>query len=460
MQMEIIEFDLSYHVENNTLLKCYKEKYTTFAFLLHTSIASMFSRRFEKIFNPHPPSWIDIDSVKKDIQTVPILSEMKKMKNDHEIKDKFGESVYSCLIFMIFSNAMNMTPTILLNFGDITTNGNVHSLPQFKIEHSVSIENDFREKVASCSQSTFLYHGSRKENWYSIMRNGLKVYSHDKDMMLNGSSYGQGIYLSDNFNTSMHYCMNTNKKTPYGSEDVGEDFVIGIFEVVGSKDRYKKATGVFVVQDETQLLIRYLLHFPSRALIKQYGVDEALNEKFNNSLETEKKQKKIVLNRIAQKRLMSDFRKIQKNLTSSFSAKMKISLRDDDNLAIWDVKLNGFANGSRMEHDLVKYGYTEGIHIEVRFPEDFPNHPPFIRIVFPRFEIMTGHVTSGGSICMEVLTNQGWRPTYYLENLLVDIQHMILDGNGGLDSRMHAVSYTIEEARRAFDRMSATHGWY
>jgi ubiquitin-protein ligase len=448
--------DVFYHVENNTLTKCYTEKYTTFVFLLYSTLASMFSLRSEKIFNPLPPTYIDMEIVKRDIQTFSILTEMEILKSDQEVKDKCGDSIYNFLVFMIVSNTMNMIPTILLKLGDYKEE-NIQPIPQFKIEHSVSTENEFREKV-SVHQSSFLYHGSRKENWYSIMRNGLKVYSNNKDMMLNGSSYGQGIYLSDNFNTSMYYCTETTKRTHDGAIDTEDDFVIGIFEVVGSKAKYKKAEGIYVVQDESQLLIRYLLHFPNRVSIHQFGVAEALNEKFNQSLKIEIKQKNMVLNRIAQKRLMSDFRKIQTSITTTDS--MKISLRDEDNLAIWDVKLNGFLPGSRMEHDLTKYGYKEGIHIEVRFPEDFPNHPPFIRIVSPRFEVMTGHVTSGGSVCMEVLTNQGWRPTYYLENLLVDIQQMILDGNGGLDPRWHGRAYTLEEAHRAFDRMSATHGWY
>jgi len=453
--------DFDYHITNNTLVKFFTEKRATFTFLLNSTIASMFSSRSEKTFNPVPPDFIDMDIVNSEIQSLNILEIMTEFKEDHEAKNSFGDSMYNFLVFMILSNTMNMIPTVLLKLGDYHEES-IHPIPQFKIEHSVSSEKEFRDKVSTVGNiSTFLYHGSRKENWYSIMRNGLKVYSHDKEMMLNGSSYGCGIYLSDNFNTSMHYCTTATRihscsGTKSGS-DKENDFVIGIFEVVGPKAAYKKAENIYVVQDESLLLIRYLIHFPNKESILTFGVSETLNEKFNRSLKNDIKQKSIVLNRIAQKRLLTDFKKIQK---INVEQHINIRLRDDENLAIWDVYLNGFLTGSRIEQDLAKFGYKGGVHIEIRFPEDYPNHPPFIRVVSPRFEVMTGHVTSGGSVCMEVLTNQGWRPSYCLESLMVDVRQMILDGNGGLDARFHAVPYTLEEAYRAFDRMSATHGWY
>jgi len=458
----------SYHVTSNTLIKFFTEKNATFSFLLDTTIASMFSSRSEKIFSPLPPKYIDMDIVKRDIRSLTVVTRIKTFKDDQESKDSLGDSIYSFLIFMIVSNTMNMTPTVLLKLGETTDSTTslhlFHPIPQFKIEHPVAVENEFREKVAKNENiSSFLYHGSRKENWYSIMRNGLKVYSNNKDMMLNGSCYGHGIYLSDNFNTSMYYCADGKKGSSVGggrfSDEMSmdtNDFVIGIFEVVGPKTNHRKSQSIYVVTDESLLLIRYILHFPSKDFIVHFGVAEALNEKFNTSLRAEIKQKSMVLSRIAQKRLMSDFRKIQK----CSQEHIKINLRDEENLAIWDIMLTGFVPGSRIENDMANYGYTSGLHMEVRFPEDFPNHPPFIRVISPRFEVMTGHVTSGGSICMEVLTNQGWRPTYCLENLMIDIQQMIIDGKGGLDATRHHIPYALQEAYQAFDRMSATHGWY
>ncbi len=45
--------------------------------------------------------------------------------------------------------------------------------------------------------STFLFHGSSQENWYSILRNGLRVLSNTKYMTA-GAAYGAGVYGSQN----------------------------------------------------------------------------------------------------------------------------------------------------------------------------------------------------------------------------------------------------------------------
>ena len=85
--------------------------------------------------------------------------------------------------------------------------------------------------------------------------------------------------------------------------------------------------------------------------------------------------------------------------------------------------------------------------MEMKFPKDYPMSPPFARVVKPRFQFLTGaynsaiiycvliycnltihvhvcnfpmfcivgHITVGGSVCMEVLTKSGWTPTNDIE---------------------------------------------
>jgi hypothetical protein len=50
------------------------------------------------------------------------------------------------------------------------------------------------------------------------------------------------------------------------------------------------------------------------------------------------------------------------------------------------------------------------IVIHLKFSGDYPFKPPFVRVVEPVFVFRTGHVTLGGAICMELLTNSGWKP--------------------------------------------------
>ena len=131
---------------------------------------------------------------------------------------------------------------------------------------------------------------------------------------------------------------------------------------------------------------------------------------------------------------------------------------DDDNLKNWTVFLSKFDPESRLAKDLIKLKLNE-IEISLEFPDEFPLKPPFVRIVRPRFEYKTGHITLGGSICMELLTNQGWNPTYSLENLIIHIKSTILEGEGQIDMKSWHHEYSYQEAIGAFKRMLLSHGW-
>lgn len=60
------------------------------------------------------------------------------------------------------------------------------------------------------------------------------------------------------------------------------------------------------------------------------------------------------------------------------------------------------------------------------FPENFPFEPPFIRVVKPKFAFRTGHVTIGGSICMESITPAGWSSARSIEGIFMEIISIIL----------------------------------
>lgn len=52
--------------------------------------------------------------------------------------------------------------------------------------------------------SRFLFHGSGINNWYSIIRNGLRNLS-NTGMMTAGAAYGEGIYAAWDFATASGY---------------------------------------------------------------------------------------------------------------------------------------------------------------------------------------------------------------------------------------------------------------
>lgn len=134
----------------------------------------------------------------------------------------------------------------------------------------------------------------------------------------------------------------------------------------------------------------------------------------------------------------------------------RVALVDDD-LYLWEVCFFGFDAAEPIARDMAALGVAE-IVMHVRFPPDYPFAPPFCRIVRPRFAFHTGHVTVGGSICMELLTRHGWSPENTVEALCMSVRSTWLAGGARLD-RHNRRDYTEAEAREAFQRLVRQHGW-
>ena len=96
---------------------------------------------------------------------------------------------------------------------------------------------------------------------------------------------------------------------------------------------------------------------------------------------------------------------------------------------------------------------------QVYVPPEYPYAPPFVRVVYPRFQRLTGHVTSFGALCMEILTEKNWVATCSIESLIVIIVSEIVEGGGRLDPVNYRVPYEEKEARESFLRVSSSHGW-
>ena len=128
-----------------------------------------------------------------------------------------------------------------------------------------------------------------------------------------------------------------------------------------------------------------------------------------------------------------------------------------DDLFQWEVRFFAFDAAEPIARDMAAQGVAE-IVMRIRFPEDYPFAPPFCRIVRPRFAFHTGHVTVGGSICMELLTRRGWSPENTVEALCMSIRSTWLAGGARLDPHSRR-DYTEAEAREAFQRLVRQHGW-
>lgn len=98
--------------------------------------------------------------------------------------------------------------------------------------------------------------------------------------------------------------------------------------------------------------------------------------------------------------------------------------------------------------------------LELQFADNHPFDPPFVRIVRPRFQQYTGHITVGGSICSKLVTPDGWCPDISTESLLRTILEAMNDGEAKIEpTDVSAHDYTREEAVRAYERVAVFHGW-
>ncbi|KAM4059221.1 poly(ADP-ribose) polymerase catalytic domain-containing protein [Hirsutella rhossiliensis] len=143
-----------------------------------------------------------------------------------------------------------------------------------------------------------------------------------------------------------------------------------------------------------------------------------------------------------------------------------INMDKMDNLFHWIVELHSFDAALPLAQDMARLGRAS-IVLEVRFGAGFPLSPPFVRVVRPRLLSFArgggGHVTAGGAICSELLTNSGWSPALTMEKVLLQVRLGLceLDPPARLDDResMRNADYGMAEAAAAYKRAATAHGW-
>ncbi|XP_047493836.1 ubiquitin-conjugating enzyme E2Q-like protein CG4502 [Penaeus chinensis] len=105
-----------------------------------------------------------------------------------------------------------------------------------------------------------------------------------------------------------------------------------------------------------------------------------------------------------------------------------------------------------------------GIHhilLSLSFPENFPFHPPFLRVLSPRLE--KGFVMEGGAICMELLTPRGWASAYTVEAVIMQFAASLVKGQGRISRKQKTPKeFNKRSAESAFRSLVKTHekyGW-
>lgn len=135
-----------------------------------------------------------------------------------------------------------------------------------------------------------------------------------------------------------------------------------------------------------------------------------------------------------------------------------------ENMYQWIVELHSFDPTLPLAQDMKKRG-VKSVVLELRFGKDYPMVPPFVRVIRPRFLSFAagggGHVTAGGAMCMELLTNDGWSAASSIESVLVQVR-MAITSLDPKPARLEGTvrnDYGVGEAVEAYIRACAMHGW-
>ena len=145
------------------------------------------------------------------------------------------------------------------------------------------------------------------------------------------------------------------------------------------------------------------------------------------------------------------------------------------NVYQWIVELHSFDKTLPLAKDMTDRKINS-IVIEVRFGAAYPMSPPFIRVLRPRFRSFAqgggGHVTAGGALCMELLTNSGWSAVSSIDSVLLQVRLAISSTEpparlapsagaaaGAGSARSGKADYGVGEAVEAFVRACQMHGW-
>ncbi|KAI9876193.1 MAG: hypothetical protein M1830_007060 [Pleopsidium flavum] len=135
-----------------------------------------------------------------------------------------------------------------------------------------------------------------------------------------------------------------------------------------------------------------------------------------------------------------------------------------NNIYQWIIELHSFEVDLPLANDLKAKG-LKSVVMEIRFGKDYPHSPPFVRVIRPRFVSFMagggGHVTAGGALCMELLTNSGWSAVSPIESVLLQVR-LAISSTDPKPARLESGpvrDYGVGEAVEAYLRACVAHGW-
>jgi ubiquitin-protein ligase len=155
----------------------------------------------------------------------------------------------------------------------------------------------------------------------------------------------------------------------------------------------------------------------------------------------------------AQKRLLFDFRAIQKTKPSEiiFTASPV-----NENLFHWEIRIDKFFDNTNLKEEIKRYknetgrDYLEALAI---FPPDYPFKPPFFQFIQPR---LNGGYISNGAICNDILTYGAWSSSYDCVSVFTNLFAFVFSHNPTIDFS-NRTPYSRQEAINSYNSLWNSH---
>lgn len=408
---------------------------------------------------------------------------------NHFIPDENALEFFCLLYFFIFSIRVTCVP-MLVSEGT----------------SAWRVENDY-EKMSSfgaiVSEKRMLFHGTPANCVYSILRNGLKGLSGSK-YMTTGAIYGDGIYCSDDISLASSYARTAHthdgrrtssyllvlmvknaseRQRHYFVQKDEEVLVCGIIEYNGSIG-YGDEHAIGAIQTQGRIVYNAtdVTPFEPREVsqkvvsIERLRIEEETKEEleplhFDMHDSPQNSSKVVKTGRFVKEVNRLFLRKFLDNKAFSEqenSLIRRMNFNEPGNMCSPLLVEIVPPNDTPLYADLQRQGIP-GIVIGFHFGDEYPYVPFEVRIVYPRIKEGTGRVTSGGSICMDVLyAGQGWSPSNTIFGIIMNIITIIpnegqrgdeSESRGRLAEHNCKRTYSYAEYKRGYQIAKDFHKW-
>ncbi len=327
----------------------------------------------------------DLTILKSKLEQIILLSFISN--NDDELLTIIDRDIYNLLKFILSTPKADILNNNKINISNVK-------------EYDIKFYNNNRLQG---NNFKYLFHGSSSTNWYSILTNGL-INCSNTNLMLNGSAYGSGIYLSDNIELSQSFSYKYNS-----SLQECNNITIGVFKISSDDyDKYKKRVNIFVVPDYSKLEFVSIIVY--KKLLKR---DEVLyiNNYYSKIIHENELSNKMLLNNISAKRLNNEYNLLSKKYNVKW------------------VSLDNSPSDCISKNDLIWEIEIKDLTLLIKF-YDYPINPPFI---FIKNKILvqtdnndnTYEISDNGAFVCNLMSQTYWSSSMKINNIIDEINNII-----------------------------------